>query len=137
VNKTFLGLQLVAVACAVAVMVLYPGPWNLQRCLGAGLALTSLAFLLTARFQLGSSFSVTAQARHLVTHGIYSKIRNPIYVFGMFVIIGYLMVIQKPAAWLLVPVVLIAQIVRARREAALLEEKFGDEYREYRRQTWF
>jgi protein-S-isoprenylcysteine O-methyltransferase Ste14 len=29
------------------------------------------------------------------------------------------------------------QIVRARREAQVLEEKFGDEYREYRNHTWF
>jgi protein-S-isoprenylcysteine O-methyltransferase Ste14 len=29
------------------------------------------------------------------------------------------------------------QIVRARREAAVLEAAFGEEYRRYRRQTWF
>jgi protein-S-isoprenylcysteine O-methyltransferase Ste14 len=29
------------------------------------------------------------------------------------------------------------QIFRARREAAVLEAKFGDEYREYRKRTWF
>jgi protein-S-isoprenylcysteine O-methyltransferase Ste14 len=29
------------------------------------------------------------------------------------------------------------QIIRARREAAVLEAKFGDAYREYRKRTWF
>ena len=29
------------------------------------------------------------------------------------------------------------QIFRARREARVLEEKFGEEYRVYRRGTWF
>jgi protein-S-isoprenylcysteine O-methyltransferase Ste14 len=29
------------------------------------------------------------------------------------------------------------QIIRARREAAVLEAKFGDAYREYRQRTWF
>jgi protein-S-isoprenylcysteine O-methyltransferase Ste14 len=29
------------------------------------------------------------------------------------------------------------QILRARREAKVLEEKFGDEYREYKKRTWF
>jgi protein-S-isoprenylcysteine O-methyltransferase Ste14 len=29
------------------------------------------------------------------------------------------------------------QIIRARREAAVLEAAFGEDYRLYRRQTWF
>jgi protein-S-isoprenylcysteine O-methyltransferase Ste14 len=29
------------------------------------------------------------------------------------------------------------QVWRARNEARVLEEKFGEEYREYRRRTWF
>jgi protein-S-isoprenylcysteine O-methyltransferase Ste14 len=29
------------------------------------------------------------------------------------------------------------QIVRARKEARVLEEKFGEEYRAYRARTWF
>jgi protein-S-isoprenylcysteine O-methyltransferase Ste14 len=29
------------------------------------------------------------------------------------------------------------QIIRARREAAILEATFGEEYRRYREQTWF
>jgi len=33
--------------------------------------------------------------------------------------------------------VLIGQTIRARREARVLEAAFGDEYREYRRKTWF
>jgi protein-S-isoprenylcysteine O-methyltransferase Ste14 len=39
---------------------------------------------------------------------------------------------------LLIFVILIPlQVVRARREAAVLEAEFGDEYREYRKRTWF
>jgi protein-S-isoprenylcysteine O-methyltransferase Ste14 len=29
------------------------------------------------------------------------------------------------------------QVLRARAEGRKLEEKFGDEYREWKRQTWF
>jgi protein-S-isoprenylcysteine O-methyltransferase Ste14 len=32
--------------------------------------------------------------------------------------------------------VVIAQTIRARREACVLEDKFGDAYREYRKRTW-
>jgi len=39
---------------------------------------------------------------------------------------------------LIVPLALVpVQIVRARREAVVLEAKFGDAYREYRKRTWF
>lgn len=87
--------------------------------------------------QLGRSFSVRAEAHKLVTHGIYSKIRNPIYVFGTVVFAGLVLVIHRPVLWLIIPVIIIVQTIRARREAQVLETAFGDAYREYRRKTWF
>jgi protein-S-isoprenylcysteine O-methyltransferase Ste14 len=33
--------------------------------------------------------------------------------------------------------IITVQIIRARREARILEAAFGDAYREYRRHTWF
>lgn len=105
----------------------------------AGLALAIAAFILwaTARIQLGGSFSVQPKAKVLVTRGLYSRIRNPIYVFGMMWIAGLVLTVGQPS-WLLILALLIPlQILRARREAHVLEEKFGEAYREYRRQTWF
>lgn len=126
-----------AAAFAFVMWKLRPAVWTpLQT---VGLCLFAVGFVLwtVARFQLGASFSVTAQARRLVTHGIYSKIRNPIYAFGSFIIAGVLLLIGRPR-WLLIFVVLIpVQIWRARKESAVLEGKFGDEYRAYRASTWF
>lgn len=53
-----------------------------------GVCLLASGFVLrtVARFQLGNAFAVKAQATQLVTRGLYSKIRNPIYVFGSWVI---------------------------------------------------
>ena len=89
--------------------------------------------LAVARYQLGKSFSLRAEAHALVTTGLYSKIRNPIYVAGLIMIFGLIVALQKPALWIVMVAVLIAQTVRARREAQVLEAAFGDEYREYRR----
>ena len=108
-----------------------------MRIAGGCLIVVGFVLWAVARFQLGSSFSVTAQARQLVTHGIYSKIRNPIYVFGSCVFVGAILLFGRPI-WLLVLVIIIPmQIWRAAKESAVLEAKFGEEYRRYRAGTWF
>lgn len=105
----------------------------------AGLVLLIIGFVLwtVARFQLGVSFTVSAQARQLVSRGLYSRIRNPIYIFGSCVIVGIILLLGHPL-WLLIFVVIIPlQIWRARKEACVLEAKFGKQYRAYRAATWF
>lgn len=134
---TFTVLQLLAGAVFIWVLATWKTPWNAERYVGTVLAVIGISMIALARYQLGTSFSVAAQARHLVTRGLYSKIRNPIYVFGMVMIAGLFLVIQIRALWVVLLAVLIGQTVRARREAAVLEAAFGEEYREYRRKTWF
>jgi protein-S-isoprenylcysteine O-methyltransferase Ste14 len=104
-----------------------------------GLLLAAAAFLLwaTARLQLGKSFSIRPRATALVTCGVYSKIRNPIYVFSALWIAGLLLALGKPWGLLILLAIAPTQMIRARRETRLLEEKFGDAYRTYRRNTWF
>lgn len=99
--------------------------------------LSGIAGAAVARYQLGRSFAIKPEARQLVTHGVYSKIRNPIYVFGCIVIAGFALFTHRSALWLLFVFIVIMQTFRAHREARVLEAAFGDQYREYRRQTWF
>ena len=133
----FTALQLVAMSIVLWGLFRWPGPWSAQRYIGTILFLVGIGFIASARYQLGKSFAIRAEAHHLVTAGIYSKIRNPIYVFGLVMMTGLILVIQKPVLWLLLVAMLIGQAMRARREARVLEAAFGDEYREYRRKTWF
>jgi protein-S-isoprenylcysteine O-methyltransferase Ste14 len=133
----FTGLQIVAVSALLWFVLTGPGAWNVQRYVGTLLVLAGIGFIALARYQLGKSFSVKPEAHKLITTGLYSKIRNPIYVFGMVLIMGVILVLQRPALWLVLVVALIAQTIRARREARVLEAAFGDAYREYRRKTWF
>ena len=114
-----------------------PEAWTPLRIVGMVLILVGFVLWTTARFQLGASFAVGAEARHLVTGGLYSKIRNPIYVFGSWLIAGAILVFGEPV-WLLIFVLLIPlQLWRARKESAVLEAAFGEEYRRYRAGTWF
>jgi protein-S-isoprenylcysteine O-methyltransferase Ste14 len=135
--KVVLFAQLGAAILLFGVIVFWRGEWNAMRWIGLGIGLPALVGLFVARFQLGKSFAVTPQARALVTHGLYSKIRNPMYVFSGLLIVGFALAVQVPYLLLIIAVLLPLQIVRARQEARVLEEKFGDEYREYRKKTWF
>jgi len=131
-------LTIVVAAAAFFTVRLYaPELWAPQQILGLILLILGFVFWTVARFQLGSSLTVSAQARRLVNTGIYSKIRNPIYVFGSCFLAGLILVIAKPV-WLLVFVIIVPlQIWRAGKEAKVLEASFGDEYRKYRAGTWF
>lgn len=46
------------------------------------MAVVGFALWMVAQVQLGKSFSVGTQAKTLVTTGLYSKFRHPIYLFG-------------------------------------------------------
>lgn len=113
------------------------GPHGVVRWIGLLLGLFGLAGVILSRYTLGRSFSVAPKATALVTAGIYSRIRNPIYFSGFVLLTGIALIIQRLEMLayflLLIPI----QFIRARREAAILEAKFGDAYREYRKRTWF
>lgn len=135
-RSTVVFVLLLAAFATVAVLAV-PGPWTNLRMAGALLAVPSMALAFLAHYQLGKSFSVTPQARELVTHGLYSRIRNPKYFFGLLGILGVILYLQR-LQWLWVFVLLVPlQVYRARKEAEVLHAKFGEAYLEYKRKTWF
>jgi protein-S-isoprenylcysteine O-methyltransferase Ste14 len=105
----------------------------------AGLVLVAFGLLMLtiARIQLGNAFSVTPQARMLVTHGIYSRVRHPVYVFSAIAIAGLVLYLRQPIFLLLLLVLIPVQIARAREEERVLDRHFGGAYAEYKRTTWF
>jgi protein-S-isoprenylcysteine O-methyltransferase Ste14 len=112
-------------------------PWTPSRIAGVVIGLPSVVLLVLARIELGGSFSVRPRAQTLVTCGLYSRIRNPIYLFGGLAIAGTLLYINQPLyLWILV-VLIPLQIYRARQESKVLEARFGDEYRQYKSRIWF
>jgi protein-S-isoprenylcysteine O-methyltransferase Ste14 len=112
-------------------------PWTPTRIAGEVIGLPSLALLVLARIQLGGSFSVRPKAQALVTHGLYSRFRNPIYLFGALAIAGIFLYMNQPLYLWLFVVLIPLQIYRTRQEEKVLEARFGDEYRQYKSDTWF
>jgi len=137
-------IPLPAVAIPIVFVLLYlfvPGckelPWPPLRLLGAILAVIGYILLITARMQLGKSFAVTPQAKALVTHGLYARFRNPIYLSVDVMWFGLILVLHL--YWLFVPLLLLIafHLIRARREATILQEAFAQTYIDYQKGTWF
>ena len=134
--QTWIWILVVAVACGLLVHGLRH-EWTTHNTVGMAIAVPAFCLWALARLQLGRSFAISAQAKQLVTHGLYSKIQNPVYVFGGIFFVG-IVVFFGAWKWFLLFLVLVPlQLIRIRNERRVLDEKFGDEYREYRRRTWF
>ena len=138
--KANISSLLIGLAALGILVFLHPpdGPWTAMRIAGAAIALVSGVLLIVSRLQLGSSFSVRPEARSLVTTGIYSRIRNPIYLFGTLLLAGVALYFGQP--WLILGIVLIfvpIQIYRVRKEEKILTDTFGELYLSYKARTWF
>jgi len=135
-NLITMAMASVAVAAVVVVIVTGQLPWTPDRIAGIAIAAPSLVLFIMARLELGDAFSVRAKAKKLVTAGIYSRIRNPIYVFGGLFLAGLFLYFQ-PYLLLIFIVLIPIQIKRAKNEERVLAEKFGEEYQRYKARTWF
>jgi protein-S-isoprenylcysteine O-methyltransferase Ste14 len=127
----------IAIALGFTVYVFLTAPREGNWHAGLAVAAVCIPFWIAARRQLGASFSVRPEARHLVTSGIYSKIRHPVYVFGTPAVTGLLVALPGWGALVIAAIVVPVEILRARREEAVLEKEFESQYVTYRERTWF
>ena len=134
---TWFSILVAVIAFGLLIVVTPEHEWNAHRIIGLAIAGPALCLWVLARVQLRRSFAVTAQAKELVTHGLYARIRNPVYVFGALLICGLIVYYGQPRFFLLFAILIPVQWVRIRNERRALEAKFGETYREYRRRTWF
>jgi len=108
------------------------GPWTLMRLAGLVLILVGLGLATLARIQLESS-----KRTGLLTRGIYSSIRHPMYLFYFVAFAGLLLYLNELGG---IPLLLLLGIFPfrlARREEQDLEALYGEQYRRYKQQTWF
>lgn len=99
-----------------------------------GLLLFGQFFCVVALLQLGRSLSVMPEARRLVTAGLYSKIRHPLYLAEAIATLGVLLQFRSLEALLLVAAQFGLQVWRMREEEIVLEAAFPD-YAAYRGRT--
>lgn len=109
--------------------------WDLFHLIGLIIIIVSLPLWLLAREQLGKYFTVRAKATGLVTTGLYSIFRNPIYLFSSITLFGAVLPSKNLIQYILFFIVLTIQFIRIKKEERVLEKKFGIKYLKYRKKT--
>jgi protein-S-isoprenylcysteine O-methyltransferase Ste14 len=120
----------------VMLLVLIPAPEPALAQSIAGLVLIgtgSILSVVSVSF-LGRSFSIMAEARELVTAGVYSLVRHPLYVAEETALLGAIVINFSPTAVLLLAVHIAFQMQRARNEEGVLSEAFPA-YQAYKART--
>lgn len=77
----------------------------------------------------------TLQDHRLIKHGIYKHIRHPAYLGTSLFSIGISLIFSSLSGFLLMLALSSSYLYRIRLEESVLLEKFGDEYREYKKKT--
>lgn len=103
---------------------------------GAALRETSRMMLMRAGFGLLDSARLKIVEGHqLITDGVYSHIRHPLYLGEILRNIGFTLILFSLYGLVLVIVGSLFLPFRIEIEERLLLEKFGQEYEEYRKRT--
>lgn len=123
---------------AVGILV-FSGNFKFEagKVIGIVIMLVGFSVWMLGYWQLGNSFAILPKAKKLVKEGVYRKIRHPIYV-GLSVVLLGMAIYFMSLLWLVAFVLItVMDICRAIAEEKVLSKKFGKEYAEYRKTTWF
>lgn len=109
------------------------------RHVGIGIGIAGIALAVSAIVVLhraGTTVRPDAAASALVTHGPFRRLRNPIYVADVMILLGIAELTKNVwLAILAIPFVLLVTWLAILPEEAHLEARFGDAYRDYKART--
>lgn len=80
-------------------------------------------------------FASTGKEQKLVKTGIYAKARHPIYLSGLFLSLGFTLIAGNLYGLLFFILSLVAIVIRIKKEERELITRFGEEYKEYAKET--
>lgn len=113
------------------------GPFTTLSLIGLIISLPCYLLWIIARIQLGKYFSTLPKAKGLVVKGLYSKLRNPVYIFSTLSIFGAILPSNNIFQYLFLAIVICVQFIRSHKEEKVLKKRFGKKYLQYKKQTWF
>jgi len=113
--------------------------WNITsyKIISILLILIGLTLWWSGKITLGRSFDYKPNAKTLITNGIYSKIRNPIYLGLTLLLLGFTLYFNSKIFLIITILITISSVIRIKLEETILKKKFGKDYLEYKNKTWF
>jgi len=106
---------------------------------GGMLMVVALWLFYRSHADLGKNWSVSLEVREgheLVRHGVYKRVRHPMYgSIWLWCIAQGLLLDNWLAGWYSLPTFALMYFVRVPREEQMMCEFFGEEYRNYSRET--
>jgi protein-S-isoprenylcysteine O-methyltransferase Ste14 len=108
--------------------------------LGLAMACAGIAVAIWARYHIGAYWSgrVTLKQDHkLIQSGPYARVRHPIYSGLLLAWAGTVLAIGRWSALVALVAVITVVVTKAMREQRVLEQEFGEQYRDYKRRAGF
>ncbi len=135
-------IVLIMIAAGFAASLIYPLRFiegSARYVSGGALLLVSGAIMLAALLQMrraGTNVDVRKPATAVVTGGIYSRTRNPMYVSMVIFLAAVSLLLNNLWIMILIPlfIFIMTKGVIAREES-YLEEKFGTQYADYKKRV--
>jgi len=136
--SSFFGLPLTANPSQghlFAALLALAGVWNLETGVTVVMTVSILMLLLAGYLVVAGWYNIYSGREALVTSGVYGVVRHPQYLGLIIGTAAFL--IQWPtiitvAMW---PILTYAYYRQARKEEAEMEERFGEEYRQYKQRV--
>jgi protein-S-isoprenylcysteine O-methyltransferase Ste14 len=134
-NKNRMAVSRILLASAIALMLFTRQYWSYESALHE--TFDALGYVLIVFCGMGRLYTTAflggIKNEVLVTHGPFSVVRNPLYVFSWLGFTGFAIFSNNLWVMLLVPVgFYFLYLFLVKREEVFLQEKFGQAYDDYR-----
>jgi protein-S-isoprenylcysteine O-methyltransferase Ste14 len=108
-----------------------------QRIVGAGVIVIGAALVAWAvlHFRSWRFRAALSEGHQLATGGPFGLLRHPIYMGLDLLALGSAIWVPTPVLWIAFVLMAIGSDLRGRAEERILDEAFGDSYRDYCRRT--
>lgn len=106
---------------------------SVVRWVGLGIVILGAGISVAGMWRLGGLENID----HLVTNGLFSRIRHPMYAGFVLWIVGWCAFTGAVTSLLLAPFGIASVLWWRHLEESDLAGRYGDEYMEYRAATWF
>jgi protein-S-isoprenylcysteine O-methyltransferase Ste14 len=131
-------VEVVAILVCIFDFITKPYGLSYSSIIGIGLFVFGMTIYLNARLTLGRFFSEKLRllpTHELVISGIYGYVRHPIYYGGMFLLLGFTLMLNSFLGFLIMLIYIPLILIRIPFEEKMLKDAFGQRYVDYMKRT--